>query len=123
MQWPRRAAQRVQQVVDELVSINQRVEPLEDRFSATLGDAARWLQGLWNKIRAAAALLFVLCVTYLMNRELCRAEQAEAQLRESAAQLQESERHMKFLAMHDKLTGLPNRAMFQEHAHKAIAHA
>jgi diguanylate cyclase (GGDEF)-like protein len=58
----------------------------------------------------------VLCIGFLLNRELRRSERAESALRES-------EIKMKFLAQHDPLTGLPNRAMFQERAQQLIAHA
>jgi diguanylate cyclase (GGDEF)-like protein len=116
MRSPRRDAERIGQLVAEVDSLNRRLQPLEDRFSSTLGEASRWLQSLMMRIRWAALLLFALYALFLLNRELRRSEQAEAALRDSEAR-------MKFLAQHDVLSGLPNRAMFQEHAQKLIAHA
>ena len=111
-----RDEQRVRKIVAEVESLDERLRPLEDAFSGTLGEASRWLQGLMVKVRSGAALVFVLVVMFLINRELRRAERAEGALRES-------ETEMKFLAQHDMLTGLPNRAMFQEQAQQLIAQA
>jgi diguanylate cyclase (GGDEF)-like protein len=116
MQAERRDAKRVQKIVAEVESLNQRLQSLEDKFSSTLREASSRLQGLMVKIRAAAVLLFALFVAFLLNRELRRSERAEAALRDG-------ETRMTFLAQHDALTGLPNRAMFQEQARKLIAHA
>jgi diguanylate cyclase (GGDEF)-like protein len=111
-----RDEQRVRRIVAEVESLDASLRPLEDAFSGTLGEASRWLQGLMVKVRLAAALVFMLVVLFFINRELRRAEHAEGALRES-------ETEMKFLAQHDMLTGLPNRAMFQEQAQQLIAQA
>jgi diguanylate cyclase (GGDEF)-like protein len=42
---------------------------------------------------------------------------------EMAANLQQSDERVRFLAYHDVLTGLPNRAMFREYVDRSIAHA
>jgi diguanylate cyclase (GGDEF)-like protein len=107
---------RVRRIVLAVEALDARLRPLEDAFSDTLGEASRWLQGLMVKVRVVAGLAFALCVMFLINRELRRAEHAEGALRES-------EMEMKFLAQHDTLTGLPNRAMFQEQAQQLIAQA
>src|ERR671915_461516 len=41
----------------------------------------------------------------------------------AAIQLQNDARRLEFLAHHDTLTGLPNRAMFADRAREAVAHA
>src|SRR4051812_11854912 len=111
-----RDEQRVRRIIAEVESLDARLRPLEDAFSGTLGEASRWLQGVMVKVRLAAAVVFMLAVLFFINRELRRAEHAEGALRES-------ETEMKFLAQHDLLTGLPNRAMFQEQAQQLIAQA
>jgi diguanylate cyclase (GGDEF)-like protein len=111
-----RDEQRVRKLVAGVESLDARLRPLEDRFSSTLGEASRWLQDVMVNVRVAAGLFFTLCVLLLINRELRRAERAEVAVRES-------EKEMKFLAQHDMLTGLPNRAMFQEQAQQLIAQA
>lgn len=42
---------------------------------------------------------------------------------EMAANLEQSDEQVRYLAYHDSLTGLPNRAMFTEYLDRAIAHA
>ena len=109
-------ARRIDAAVAHIESLNDRLQPLEDRFSSTLVEASRELKRLAVKVRWAAAILFALWIGFLLNRELRRAERAEAATRDS-------EVRMRFLAQHDTLTGLPNRAMFQEQAHHVIAQA
>jgi diguanylate cyclase (GGDEF)-like protein len=43
--------------------------------------------------------------------------------KEMACNLQQSDERVRFLAYHDSLTGLPNRAMFKEYVDRSIAHA
>ena len=43
--------------------------------------------------------------------------------KEMAGNLQQSDERVRFLAYHDILTGLPNRAMFKEYVDRSIAHA
>jgi diguanylate cyclase (GGDEF)-like protein len=50
-------------------------------------------------------------------------KRAQEDLRYAALQLQHDARRLEFLAHHDALTGLPNRAMFAERAREAVAHA
>jgi len=107
---------RVRKIIAGVDALDARLRPLEDAFSSTLGEASRWLQNLMVRVRVAAAVVFLLLVMFLINRELRRSEHAEGALRES-------ETEMKFLAQHDMLTGLPNRAMFQEQAQQLIAQA
>ena len=50
-------------------------------------------------------------------------KRAQEDLRFAAVQLQHDARRLEFLAHHDTLTGLPNRAMFADRAREAVAHA
>ncbi len=43
--------------------------------------------------------------------------------KEMAGNLQQSDERVRFLAYHDSLTGLPNRAMFKEYVDRSIVHA
>jgi diguanylate cyclase (GGDEF)-like protein/PAS domain S-box-containing protein len=68
--------------------------------------------------RKGAALGF-----YMLGNDVTALKRAQEDLRFAAVQLQHDARRLEFLAHHDTLTGLPNRAMFQERAREALAHA
>ena len=111
-----RDAERVRGISAEIESLNHRLQPLEDRFSNTLAQGIRELKSAAVGVRWAAGISFVLWIGFLLNRELRRSEQAESATRDS-------ELKMRFLAQHDALTNLPNRAMFQEQAQHLVAQA
>ncbi|HYR37061.1 MAG TPA: diguanylate cyclase, partial [Burkholderiales bacterium] len=60
---------------------------------------------------------------YLLANDVTQLKRAQEDLRYAAIQLQHDARRLEFLAHHDTLTGLPNRAMFSERAREAVAHA
>jgi two-component system, sensor histidine kinase len=71
------APSRVHQIVVEVEAIDNQLTLLEDDFSFTLGEAARWAKGLLVRIMLVAATLFVaigvwmgLMVSTLLRREL-----------------------------------------------------
>jgi len=60
---------------------------------------------------------------YMLANDVSALKRAQEDLRFAAVQLQQDARRLEFLAHHDTLTGLPNRAMFHERAREAVAHA
>jgi diguanylate cyclase (GGDEF)-like protein/PAS domain S-box-containing protein len=60
---------------------------------------------------------------YMLANDVTQLKRAQEDLRYAALQLQHDARRLEFLAHHDTLTGLPNRAMFSERAREAVAHA
>jgi diguanylate cyclase (GGDEF)-like protein/PAS domain S-box-containing protein len=60
---------------------------------------------------------------YMLANDVTELKRAQEDLRFAAVQLQHDARRLEFLAHHDTLTGLPNRAMFAERAREAVAHA
>src|SRR5687768_2412821 len=60
---------------------------------------------------------------YMLGNDVTALKRAQEDLRQAAMQLKDDARRLEFLAHHDTLTGLPNRAMFADRAREAVAHA
>jgi len=71
-------------ILQDIDQVNSRVTPLEDDFSFTLGEAARWArQLLWGVVAGAAALLFTMGALAVW-RLVRRIEASEARYRDVA---------------------------------------
>jgi diguanylate cyclase (GGDEF)-like protein len=60
---------------------------------------------------------------YMLGNDVTTLKRAQEDLRSAAQQLEHDARRLEFLAHHDALTGLPNRAMFDDRARQVLAHA
>ena len=76
-----RDAALLQATVDEINAIDARLTPLEDAFSATLGEASRKTQWLLEGVTLVAATLLVLLGIFLSRRLLLRSTALEDALR------------------------------------------
>ncbi|MBI1942283.1 MAG: EAL domain-containing protein, partial [Betaproteobacteria bacterium] len=82
-----RDPQRIGALLEEIHTINVALEPLEDAFSYTLGEATRWMRDTLFLVMLGASLL-LLAVAALATRALLRrADLAESGLRESEERL------------------------------------
>jgi PAS domain S-box-containing protein len=71
-------------ILEEIDAVNARATPLEDDFSFTLGEAARWArQLLWGVLAGTAALLFTMGAL-AVRRLVLRIEASEARYRDIA---------------------------------------
>jgi diguanylate cyclase (GGDEF)-like protein/PAS domain S-box-containing protein len=100
-------------------------EGVEFEFTTAEGGRRRTLQvacvphfGPRTPRGAAVVLGF-----YMLANDVTALKRAQEDLRFAALQLQQDARRLEFLAHHDTLTGLPNRAMFTDRAREAVAHA
>ncbi|MGH8733734.1 MAG: diguanylate cyclase domain-containing protein, partial [Burkholderiales bacterium] len=101
-------------------------EGVEFEFTTAEGGRRRTLQvacvphfGPRGTTKGAAVVLGF----YMLANDVTALKRAQEDLRHAAIQLQHDARRLEFLAHHDTLTGLPNRAMFADRAHEAVAHA
>lgn len=77
--------ERIQAILTGIDSVNSRVSLLEDRFSATLGDAARKIERLTEWIMFIAALFLLLIGIFLSRRIIYGIHRAQKNLADSEA--------------------------------------
>jgi diguanylate cyclase (GGDEF)-like protein/PAS domain S-box-containing protein len=95
-------------------------ESVEFEFTTTEGGKRRTLQiACVPHIGAGNEVLGF----YMLGNDVTALKRAQEDLRFAAMQLKDDARRLEFLAHHDTLTGLPNRAMFADRAREAVAHA
>jgi diguanylate cyclase (GGDEF)-like protein/PAS domain S-box-containing protein len=95
-------------------------ESVEFEFTTDEGGKRRALQVACVPHRAADGNAHGF---YMLANDVTALKRAQDDLRCAAMQLKDDARRLEFLAHHDTLTGLPNRAMFTDRAREAVAHA
>jgi len=117
----RRDPATIARLLDEIRSSNERLTPLEDAFSQTLGEAFRALRAALVAFLTCAAALLTGGAMLVIRRMLDRAEIAEAALREATRALAKRADRMQFIAHHDALTGLPNRMLLEQSTQQVLS--
>jgi diguanylate cyclase (GGDEF)-like protein len=100
----------------EVELINGRATILEDAFSATLGEAARWVRDALQKAILAMTIL-------LVGVALVASVRIGTFLHIQEDLLRAAEEKSRFQASHDVLTRLPNRLLFSDRLSLAILRA
>ncbi|MBI3045589.1 MAG: GGDEF domain-containing protein [Betaproteobacteria bacterium] len=75
------------QLLFEIEAINERLTPLEDAFSYTLGEASRWMHGLLTQLLVLTAAGLVAVAAMAMAAVTRRLDRAEGALRRSEERL------------------------------------
>jgi diguanylate cyclase (GGDEF)-like protein len=78
---------------------------------------------LLSALLAIAALLIAVALYCVLRRAMTAEKALRAGERQQRLVAESDARRFEFLAHHDPLTGLPNRAMFEERAREAVARA
>lgn len=117
----RRDPAQIGRLLEEIRRCSQRLTPLEDGFSQTLGEASRILRDVLVVFLVCVAVLVTGGAMLVFRRMLKRAESAEAALRRATRSLARHAEQMQFIAHHDTLTGLPNRMMFERQAQQVLS--
>lgn len=78
---------RIEEIVVHLQSLNEQLQPLEDAFSYTLGQASRWATHLLIITLVLLGVMMVMVAVLTYGRELSRTLSAESALRESQEML------------------------------------
>jgi diguanylate cyclase (GGDEF)-like protein len=78
---------------------------------------------LVSALLAAAALLVAVALYGILRRAMAAEQALRASERQLRLVAESDARRFEFLAHHDPLTGLPNRAMFEDRAREAVARA
>ncbi|MGH8747363.1 MAG: diguanylate cyclase domain-containing protein, partial [Burkholderiales bacterium] len=100
------------EILDRIIQINEELRPWQNRFSATLGDATRWIQSTLLIVILVVAGTLIPVGVVLTQRMVSRVDRAERELE----QLRLSEEYatkLAYHASHDPLTGLLNRLEFE----------
>ncbi len=82
-----RNAARIDALLEEIHAVNVALQPLEDNFSYTLGEATRWMRETLFFVMLVAAALLVAAAGLVTRGLLLRAGLAEDALRESEERL------------------------------------
>ena len=70
---------RVQAILQDIARVDAELTPLEDGFSKTLGEGARWARDWMTRANYAASLLLVVIGVFLARRmQLCERREREA---------------------------------------------
>lgn len=75
------SAQRIESLLKQVEKVNDTVQPLEASFTATLGDAARWVTELLFLVTTGIIVLLILLGAYISWRILHGIHQSEEQYR------------------------------------------
>jgi diguanylate cyclase (GGDEF)-like protein len=116
------AAPEVVAILNRIVKINNELQPLENRFSHTLGEATRWIQSVLFLVVVSVAGTLVPTGIFLTLQIVRRVGRAEEELKELRLGQEYAEK-LSYHASHDALTGLANRPEFENRLNRALHRA
>jgi len=84
--------EKIRRLLDQADQVSTRLSELEDRFSSTLGDAARWIRDLTGNLMIGTALILLMIGTALSRQIIHGIRQTQSELKKMEEQLRHTQK-------------------------------